>query len=144
MDLKTGILAAMLSVAAHEADAQVSKVPYDETGRLAASETEFQLPVVRGVPENVVPVDCNMLDANGNITPEFVAAMGTRSHMEFDERRMDMQEKMHDVEFTDEQRIEVFLNHLNAHSKTVNLTRERLDAAAQHCRQNYPEHLGNN
>lgn len=143
MNLKTGVLAALLTVASQDADAQVSKVPYDETGRLPASEIEFQLPVIKGVPANVVPVDCDMLDENGNITSEFVAAMGVRSHMEFDERRMNQYEEMHNVEISDEQRIEVFLRHLNAHSKTVNLTRERLDAAAQHCRQNYPDHLGN-
>ena len=140
---KVGALAAMLAFSSQEADAQVSSIPYDESGKLAASETEFQLPILKGVPAHVVPVDCDLLDENGNITPEFVAAMGVRSHMEYDERRMNQYEETHDVELTDEQRINVFLRHLNSHNVTAQLTRERLETAAQHCRQNYPDHLGN-
>lgn len=142
-NFKIGALAAMLTLSAQNAEAQVNRIPYGESGRLPPSETEFQLPIIKGVPANVVPVDCDMLDANGNITPEFVAAMGQRSHMEYDERRMNLYEQTHDVVLTDEQRIQVFLNHLNGHSATASLTRERLEVAARHCRENFPEHLGN-
>jgi len=58
------------------------------TEAAAGEGYEFQKKVPKGFSEIYVPVDCDRLGKNGQITREFVKQMGIKSHMDLVERKL--------------------------------------------------------
>ncbi len=120
--LKDAALAMVLTVGAQDA---------------MAEKPDFQLPVVKGDKHHVVDVHCNRLDKNGNVTPEFVKAMGIESHFSYIDYKIKMSEQKTGADVSDEKRAELYLEHLNGHNHARELTTERVEVGAKHCRENY-------
>ncbi len=125
--LKSGILGGIMAVSAHGMDAH-------------AEEAEFQFPLKNGNHTVYIPVDCDSLDENGEITPKFVKQMGIWGHLSHVDYQLDLKERASGIKVTDEQRIDAYIQHLNAHG----LKPEKINKAVDHCNKNYPgENLSN-
>ncbi|MGH1456595.1 MAG: hypothetical protein ACRBDI_07430 [Alphaproteobacteria bacterium] len=133
--IKETALAMMLSAAAQGVGAQGHNHDHDHDAH-AQNNTgvEFQLPIVKGGAK-VVPVDCDLLDQNGRVTPEFVKRMGVESHFARIDHLIEMKERQTSVEVSDKERLKQYIDHIGAHG----LTRERIEIGAQHCRDKYME-----
>ena len=134
-NLKEAALAVMLTVGAPEVGAQ------DNHGDHVHSNdgAEFQLPIVKGDKSGVVPVDCDLLDENGQITSKFVKSMGNKSHLTREDYLIKMEEDKTGVQISDIERSGRYLAHITQHSHLRDLTMERIEVAAKHCRDNYLE-----
>ena len=120
--LKEAALAMALTVSSQEA---------------LADRPDFQLPVERGDKSKVVNVHCDRLNENGEITPEFVKAMGIESHFSYIDYKIDAYEQKTGNEVSDEKRAQLYLDHLNGHNHARELTMERIEVGAKHCRDKY-------
>lgn len=87
---------------------------------------EFHFNVKHGNHVQKIPVDCDLLAQNGELTPEFVKNMDVWGHL----GPMDAQSK---GKYSDEQRLFVFKSHMRSHG----ILPQTVDAAAQHCRDKY-------
>ena len=94
--LKEAALAMALTVSSQEA---------------LADRPDFQLPVERGDKSKVVNVHCDRLNENGEITPEFVKAMGIESHFSYIDYKIDAYEQKTGNEVSDEKRAQLYLDH---------------------------------
>ncbi len=130
-NLKKAALALILGAAAQDAWAQ--NHDHSHEGHTLNGGTEFYLPVVKGDKTNVVPVDCDKLDRNGQVTPDFVKAMGNKSHLDALDNNFQLKGKI----LTDTDRVHSYLEHMQRHRHLRNLTRGRVEEAAKHCRDNY-------
>ena len=140
-NLKEVALAAMLTIGAQEAAAQNPILGHDHDNDDRAQsyhKAEFQMPVVRG-GKNFIPVDCDALDKNGQITPDFVKAMGVESHFSRTDYLIKMEESRTGVKVSDEDRMQRYLDHLQSHNHARDLTLERIEVGAKHCRDKYLE-----
>lgn len=120
-NLTNGILGGLMLLSAHGADA-------------LSEEPEFQFPLKHGNQTVYIPVDCDCLDENGDITSEFVKKMGVWGHLDHVDHQLDRKENETGIEVTDEQRIDAYIQHLKAHG----LRPEKIDKAVKHCNENYP------
>lgn len=121
--VKNGMIGAALALAAGNAVAD----DHDHSHKDQASQnvqSEFQFPIGEGARKRFIPVDCDLLD-QGKITPDFIKAMGIWGHLDQLENRM--------LGANDEQKIQVFKKHLNAHG----LSDDKIDKAAQYCLDHY-------
>ncbi len=87
----------------------------------------------------MVPVDCDLLDEAGQITPEFVKAMGVRSHFTREDYLIKIEESRTGVDISDEERVQRYVHHMQTHQHARELTLDRIEVAAKHCRDHYFE-----
>lgn len=105
----------------------------------AGEGPEFQKEVERGFGKIYVPVDCDKLGPDGQITPEFVRGMAfAPGHMERVERGLP-------VDASDKEKIDAFALHLAGHismetdtGQRLEQTRKVIEDSAEVCRTHFP------
>lgn len=124
MKAETGLLSVFLALApvAGNADDHQHDAPIAQK----TSAHEFQFSVGEGAQKRFIPVDCQLLGNNGALSAAFVKQIDIYGHLDSIEQRMG-------ANATEAQKIFTFKQHLRAHQ----IMPEKVDKAAQHCRDNY-------
>lgn len=92
-------------------------------------DIEFNAKIKRGFSHVSIPVDCDLLGANGEKTSDFVKSLGIWEHMDNVER--DLNRRVSNP--TEQQKIDAFQKDLNLHG----IAEEKVDNIARYCAEHY-------
>ncbi len=127
--LETGLLTIFLSLSSASGFADDHDHSHHKGhGAQDSHSAEFQFKIGSGSMERFIPVDCDLLGKNGKLTSDFIKNMGVWGHLDGIEKRMG-------PDASEAAKIFAFKQHLKPHG----ISEEKIDKAANHCREHYPE-----
>ncbi len=124
--METGLLSVFLTLASVNG-ATAQDHDHDDHGVERTSAHEFQFTVGKGATKRYIPVDCDLLDENGDLTSAFVKQMGVWGHLDRIEEYMK-------PNASEAAKIFAFQQHLKPHG----IPKEKIEKAAEYCRTNFP------